>query len=123
MLRHTIAEQICRKRWRRVGERIYGVAGDFLNGITDASAGDRHSGAMVRPEETAAFAAGAEAHLTGDLAGAGQLRPGQSAPDQRSVSAHRSRRPRPRIGHRSTIERAVDISGDAPGDWFRECSH
>ncbi|MDA4131460.1 MAG: ubiquinone-dependent pyruvate dehydrogenase [Thaumarchaeota archaeon] len=49
--------------------RIYGVAGDSLNGITDAVR--KHKGISwihVRHEETAAFAAGAEAHLTGQLA-------------------------------------------------------
>jgi pyruvate dehydrogenase (quinone) len=50
-------------------ERIYGVAGDSLNGITDsvrARKGIEWVG--VRYEETAAFAAGAEAVLTGKLA-------------------------------------------------------
>ena len=50
-------------------ERIYGVAGDSLNGITDSvrvRKGIEWVG--VRHEETAAFAAGAEAALTGKLA-------------------------------------------------------
>ncbi len=49
--------------------RIYGVAGDSLNGITD-SIRDREGmdWTAVRHEEAAAFAAGAEAHLTGRLA-------------------------------------------------------
>jgi pyruvate dehydrogenase (quinone) len=49
--------------------RIYGVSGDSLNGVTDAI---RRQGQIqwmhMRHEETAAFAAGAEAHLTGKLA-------------------------------------------------------
>jgi pyruvate dehydrogenase (quinone) len=49
--------------------RIYGLCGDSLNGITDSI---RTSKSLqwihVRHEETAAFAAGAEAHLTGSLA-------------------------------------------------------
>lgn len=50
-------------------KRIHGVAGDSLNGITDAirTRGDMQW-VLVRHEETAAFAAGAEAHLTGTLA-------------------------------------------------------
>jgi pyruvate dehydrogenase (quinone) len=50
-------------------QRIYGVAGDSLNGITD-SIRTRHDIQWigVRHEEVAAFAAGAEAHLTGELA-------------------------------------------------------
>jgi pyruvate dehydrogenase (quinone) len=50
-------------------ERIYGVASDSLNGITDsvrARKGIEWVG--VRHEETAAFAAGAKAALTGKLA-------------------------------------------------------
>jgi pyruvate dehydrogenase (quinone) len=60
--------------------RIYGIAGDSLNGLTDAL---RRQGKIewihVRHEEVAAFAAVAEAHLTGRLAvcagsfGAGNL--------------------------------------------------
>lgn len=50
-------------------ERIYGVAGDSLNGITDTlRQREQISWVGVRHEETAAFAAGAEAHLTGKLA-------------------------------------------------------
>jgi pyruvate dehydrogenase (quinone) len=49
-------------------ERVYGVAGDSLNGITDAIRRRGHPRWVhVRHEETAAFAAGAEAHLTGRL--------------------------------------------------------
>jgi len=50
-------------------ERVYGVAGDSLNGLTDTI---RKTNGIewlhVRHEEAAAFAAGAEAHLTGKLA-------------------------------------------------------
>jgi pyruvate dehydrogenase (quinone) len=49
--------------------RIYGVSGDSLNGITDSiRATKKLDWIHVRHEETAAFAAGAEAHLTGALA-------------------------------------------------------
>ena len=68
-------------------KRIYGIVGDSLNGLTDSL---RRQGKIewvhVRHEEVAAFAAGAEAHLTGELAVcAGSLRAGQSAPHQRPV--------------------------------------
>src|SRR3984957_17370464 len=50
-------------------QRIYGIPGDSLNGFTDAM---RRDGSIawehVRHEEAAAFAAGAEAALTGELA-------------------------------------------------------
>ena len=50
-------------------ERVYGVSGDSLNGITDAIRTQKQMKWIhVRHEETAAFAAGAEAHLTGKLA-------------------------------------------------------
>ena len=48
--------------------RIYGASGDSLNGITDSiRATNNMQWVHVRHEETAAFAAGAEAHLTGTL--------------------------------------------------------
>jgi pyruvate dehydrogenase (quinone) len=50
-------------------ERVYGLCGDSLNGITDAIRTHKKiQWVHVRHEETAAFAAGAEAHLTGNLA-------------------------------------------------------
>lgn len=50
-------------------ERVYGIVGDSLNGLTDAlRRQDKVAWVHVRHEEAAAFAAGAEAHLTGQLA-------------------------------------------------------
>jgi pyruvate dehydrogenase (quinone) len=50
-------------------ERIYGVPGDSLNGITDSiRTREKFQWIGTRNEEAAAFAAGAEAHLTGKLA-------------------------------------------------------
>src|SRR6266478_4722759 len=50
-------------------KRIYGVSGDSLNGITDSIRPRNNiEWVHVRHEETAAFAAGAESHLTGKLA-------------------------------------------------------
>jgi pyruvate dehydrogenase (quinone) len=76
-------------------ERIYGVAGDSLNGITD-SIRRRESMRWVhmRHEETAAFAAGAEAHLTGRLAVcAGSCGPGNLHLINGLYDCHRSRVP------------------------------
>ena len=76
-------------------ERIYGVAGDSLNGITD-SVRTRKGMAWVgvRHEETAAFAAGAEAALTGKLAVcAGSCGPGNLHLINGLYDAHRSRVP------------------------------
>ncbi|BBZ66558.1 putative pyruvate dehydrogenase [Mycolicibacterium insubricum] len=50
-------------------QRIYGLPGDSLNALTDALRGDGSlAWVHVRHEEAAAFAAGAEAALTGNLA-------------------------------------------------------
>ncbi len=50
-------------------KRVYGVTGDSLNGITDAIRRNQQIDWMhVRHEEAAAFAAGAESQLTGEIA-------------------------------------------------------
>ena len=79
-------------------ERMYGVSGDSLNGITDAIRRHEQMRWMhVRHEETAAFAAGAEAHLTRTLGGLRrQLRPRQSPFDQRPLRLSPQPGPRPR---------------------------
>jgi pyruvate dehydrogenase (quinone) len=76
-------------------QRIYGVAGDSLNGITDSIRGRQSmEWVHVRHEETAAFAAGAEAHLTGRLAVcAGSCGPGNLHLINGLYDCHRSRVP------------------------------
>src|ERR1700756_4760631 len=76
-------------------KRVYGVSGDSLNGITDAiRAGKQLQWIHVRHEETAAFAAGAEAHLTGQLAVcAGSCGPGNLHLINGLYDCHRSRVP------------------------------
>lgn len=76
-------------------ERIYGVAGDSLNGITDTlRQREEIPWVGVRHEETAAFAAGAEAHLTGKLAVcAGSCGPGNMHLINGLYDCHRSRVP------------------------------
>jgi pyruvate dehydrogenase (quinone) len=75
--------------------RIYGVSGDSLNGITDSiRISKRIQWIHVRHEETAAFAAGAEAHLTGRLAVcAGSCGPGNLHLINGLYDCHRSRVP------------------------------
>jgi len=75
--------------------RIYGVAGDSLNGITDAiRVRDDLHWIHVRHEEAAAFAAGADAHLTGNLAVcAGSCGPGNLHLINGLYDCHRSRIP------------------------------
>src|SRR6202049_5128620 len=65
----TVAEQLVETLASAGVKRIYGIVGDSLNGLTDAI---RRQGKIdwvhVRHEEVAAFAAGADAHVTGELA-------------------------------------------------------
>jgi pyruvate dehydrogenase (quinone) len=75
--------------------RVYGVVGDSLNGLTDAI---RISGKIdwlhVRHEETAAFAAGADAQVTGRLAVcAGSCGPGNLHLINGLYDCHRTRVP------------------------------
>jgi len=76
-------------------KRIYGVSGDSLNGITDSIRTRKEiEWIHVRNEEAAAFAAGAEAHLTGSLAVcAGSCGPGNLHLINGLYDCHRSRVP------------------------------
>jgi pyruvate dehydrogenase (quinone) len=75
--------------------RVYGVSGDSLNGITDSVRRQKPlQWIHVRHEETAAFAACAEAHLTGRLAVcAGSCGPGNLHLINGLYDCHRSRVP------------------------------
>src|SRR3984893_13638687 len=65
----TVADQMVEVLAAAGVQRVYGVVGDSLNGFTDAM---RRRGGIqwlhARHEEVAAFAAGADAHVTGALA-------------------------------------------------------
>src|SRR6267154_965028 len=76
-------------------ERVYGLPGDSLNGFTDSIRKQKKlQWIHVRHEETAAFAAGAEAHLTGRLAVcAGSCGPGNMHLINGLYDCHRSRVP------------------------------
>ncbi|WP_321338710.1 ubiquinone-dependent pyruvate dehydrogenase [uncultured Cohaesibacter sp.] len=64
----SIANFIARTLAEAGIERIWGVTGDSLNGISDSLHRQKKIRWMgTRHEEAAAFAAGAEAHLTGEL--------------------------------------------------------
>jgi pyruvate dehydrogenase (quinone) len=65
----TVANQFTETLAAAGVRRIYGIVGDSLNGLTDAIRRQaKIEWIYVRHEEVAAFAAGAEAHLTGELA-------------------------------------------------------
>jgi pyruvate dehydrogenase (quinone) len=107
--------------------RIYGLAGDSLNGITDAiRADERIKWIHVRHEETAAFAAGAEAHLTASLAVcAGSCGPGNLHLINGLYDANRSRVPVLAIAsHIPSYEIGSQYFQEThPESLFRECSH
>lgn len=108
-------------------ERIYGVAGDSLNGITD-SVRKRHGidWIGVRHEETAAFAAGAEAALTGKLGVcAGSCGPGNLHLINGLYDANRSRIPVLAIAaHIPSREiGSAYFQETHPELLFKECSH
>jgi len=108
-------------------KRVYGIVGDSLNGLTDAM---RRQGKIewihVRHEEVAAFAAGAEAHLTGDLAVcAGSCGPGNLHLINGLFDCHRSRVPVLGIAaHIPSSEIGVGYFQEThPQMLFKECSH
>src|SRR3977135_3527502 len=92
---NTVADQFANTLAVAGVKRIYGVVGDSLNGLTDAL---RRQGKIewvhVRHEEVVAFAAGAEAHVTGTLAVcAGSCGPGNLHLINGLFDCHRSRVP------------------------------
>ena len=95
MSKKNVAELLVETLARAEVERIYGVAGDSLNGITDSiRRRERPRWIHLRHEETAAFAAGAEAHLTGRLAVcAGSCGPGNLHLINGLYDCHRNRVP------------------------------
>src|SRR3989475_5639520 len=95
MSKKNVAELLVETLLRAGVERIYGVPGDSLNGITDSiRRREQPRWIHVRHEETAAFAAGAEAHLTGRLAVcAGSCGPGNLHLINGLYDCHRNRVP------------------------------
>ena len=127
MLSRTVADQFVETLAAAGVKRIYGIVGDSLNGLTDAI---RRHGKIdwihVRHEEVAAFAAGAEAHLTGELAVcAGSCGPGNLHLINGLFDCHRSRVPVLAIAaHIPSAEVGSGYFQEThPQDLFRECSH
>src|SRR6266699_277446 len=91
----TVAEELLDTLAGAGVQRIYGIVGDSLNPVTDAiRRSDKVRWVHVRHEETAAFAAGAEAQLTGQLAVcAGSCGPGNLHLINGLYDCHRSRVP------------------------------
>lgn len=108
-------------------KRIYGVVGDSLNGLTESL---RKRGDIewvhTRHEETAAFAAGAEAHITGELAVcAGSCGPGNLHLINGLFDCHRSGVPVLAIAAQIPSEEIGRgyFQETHPDQLFRECSH
>jgi pyruvate dehydrogenase (quinone) len=106
--------------------RVYGLPGDSLNGFTDAiRRADGMAWEHVRHEEAAAFAAAAEAALTGQLAVcAGSCGPGNLHLVNGLFDAQRSRVPVLAIAaHIPRSEIGSEYFQEThPQDLFRECS-
>jgi len=127
MAKQTVADVLVDTLVARGVERMFGVSGDSLNGITDSI---RRRGRLrwvhVRHEETAAFAAGAEAHLTGRLAVcAGSCGPGNLHLINGLYDCHRSRVPV--LALAAQVPSAEIGSGyfqeTHPEHLFAQCSH
>src|SRR5215470_6333913 len=121
-----VADQLAQTLVAAGIERIWGIVGDSLNGFTEALRTTGIRWMHVRHEETAAFAAGAEAQLTGKLAVcAGSCGPGNLHLINGLFDCHRNRVPvlaiaaqipSPEIGGGYFQETHPEIL-------FRECSH
>ncbi|WP_128379004.1 pyruvate dehydrogenase [Streptomyces cavernae] len=127
MAKQTVAEQYVDLLARAGVRRMYGVVGDSLNPVVDAvRRHDAMDWIQVRHEEVAAFAAGAEAQLTGRLAAcAGSCGPGNLHLINGLFDAHRSMAP--------VVALAAQIPSSEigtgyfqethPDRLFQECSH
>src|SRR2546426_7102464 len=108
-------------------KRMYGLVGDSLNGVTDSIRPRKDlQWVPVRHEETAAFAAGAEAHLTGQLTVcAGSCGPGNLHLINGLYDCHRSRLPVLAIAAQIPSEEIGSgyFQETHPQDLFKECSH
>ena len=123
----TVADQFAEVLVAAGVKRVYGIVGDSLNGLTDAlRRQDKIEWIHVRHEEVAAFAAGAEAHLTGSLAVcAGSCGPGNLHLINGLFDCHRSRVPVLAIAaHIPSPEIGSGFFQEThPQTLFQECSH
>ncbi|AYG79644.1 Pyruvate dehydrogenase [ubiquinone] [Streptomyces hundungensis] len=127
MAKQNVAEQFVDILTRAGVQRMYGVVGDSLNPVVDAI---RRNSAIewiqVRHEEVAAFAAGAEAQLTGKLAAcAGSCGPGNLHLINGLYDAHRSMAPVLALASQiPSSEIGLGYFQEThPEQLFRECSH
>ena len=108
-------------------KRVYGVVGDSLNGLTDViRRQDKIEWLHMRHEEVAAFAAGAEAHLTGEIAVcAGSCGPGNLHLINGLFDCHRNRVPVLAIAAQIPSHEIGSgyFQETRPDHLFKDCSH
>lgn len=128
----TVAEQLVRQLRDAGVRRIYGIVGDSLNPVVDAvrRTGGSSKGGIdwihTRHEEAAAFAAAADAQLTGELAVcAGSCGPGNLHLINGLYDAHRSGAPVLAIAsHIPSTQIGMGYFQEThPERLFFECSH
>jgi pyruvate dehydrogenase (quinone) len=127
MPKMTVADLLAETLANAGVKRIWGVTGDSLNGFNDSLRRLQKIDWMhVRHEEVAAFAAGAEAALTGNLAVcAGSCGPGNLHLINGLFDCHRSHAPVLAIAAQiPSSEIGLGYFQEThPQELFRECSH
>ncbi|KAE8761485.1 ubiquinone-dependent pyruvate dehydrogenase [Paraburkholderia madseniana] len=123
----TVAERLVETLEAAGVRRIYGLVGDSLNGITESlRTREKIEWMAVRHEEVAAFAAGADAQLTDELAVcAGSCGPGNLHLINGLFDCHRNRVPVVAIAaHIPSTETGSGYFQEThPQILFKECSH
>lgn len=126
-MKHTVASLLAKTLEQAGVKRIWGVTGDSLNGLSDSL---NRMGTVkwmsTRHEEVAAFAAGAEAQITGELAVcAGSCGPGNLHLINGLFDCHRNHVPVVAIAaHIPSSEIGTGYFQEThPTELFRECSH
>jgi len=94
MVKKTVAEWVVDTLAAAGVKNCFGIVGDTLNYVTDAIYSSKINWVHMRHEEAGAFAAGAEAYLTGELSAcAGSCGPGSLHFINGIFEAHRNRSP------------------------------
>lgn len=123
----TVAELLVETLILSGVKRVYGLPGDSLNGITDSIRTHKEiEWVHVRHEEAAAFAAGAEAHLTNRIAVcAGSCGPGNLHFINGLYDCHRNRVPVLAIAAQiPSSELGTNYFQETyPEQVFKDCSH
>ena len=126
-MKQTVAGLLAKTLEKAGVKRIWGVTGDSLNGLNDSlNRMDTIEWIGTRHEEVAAFAAGAQAQLTGELAVcAGSCGPGNLHLINGLYDCHRSHAPVVAIAaHIPSSEIGSGYFQEThPTELFRECSH